>query len=140
MTIKTIKTVTEVKPAFPFEAYSHVVGPIDAADGGGFMFTMPDIPGVVADGAPELEAVADGREAFIAMVSAMVDMGQEVPAPAFKVFDFTPASASGKVLARLPRSMHLQLTARAKTEGVSLTALVLAFIAEGLGRRNAGRV
>ncbi|PVE44160.1 toxin-antitoxin system HicB family antitoxin [Limnohabitans planktonicus] len=46
-----------------------------------------------------------------------------------------PASASGKVLARLPRSMHLQLTARAKTEGVSLNSLVLAFIAEGLGRR-----
>jgi antitoxin HicB len=33
--------------------------------------------------------------------------------------------------------MHMQLTARAKTEGVSLNSLVLAFIAEGLGRRNA---
>lgn len=33
--------------------------------------------------------------------------------------------------------MHLQLAARAKTEGVSLNALVLAFIAaEGLGRRH----
>ena len=134
-----IKTIAKAQPAFPFEAYSHVVGPINAVDGGGFMFTMPDIPGVVADGATELEAIADGREAFIAMVSAMVDIGQEVPAPAFNVFDFTPAPASGKVLARLPRSMHLQLTARAKTEGVSLNALVLAFIAEGLGRRTAAR-
>jgi len=35
--------------------------------------------------------------------------------------------------------MHLQLTARAKTEGVSLNSLVLAFIAEGLGRRHAAR-
>ena len=110
----TVKTIAKVKPAFPFEAYSHVVSPIDAAEGGGFMFTMPDIPGVVADGATELEAIADGREAFIATVSAMMDMGQEVPAPAFNVDDFTPASASGKVLARLPRSMHMQLTARAK--------------------------
>jgi hypothetical protein len=33
----------------------------------------------------------------------------------------------------------MQLTARAKTEGVSLNALVLAFIAEGLGRRNVAR-
>ena len=63
-------------------------------------------------------------------------LGQEIPVPAFNAEDFTPASASGKVLARLPRSMHMQLTARAKTEGVSLNALVLAFIAEGLGRRN----
>lgn len=135
----TVKTIAKVNPTFPFEAYSHVVSPIDAADGGGFMFTMPDIPGVVADGATELEAITDGREAFVTMVSAMVDMGQEVPAPEFSVEDFTPASASGKVLARLPRSMHLQLTARAKTEGVSLNSLVLAFIAEGLGRRSAAR-
>ena len=133
------KVITKAKPAFPFEAYCHVVSPVDAADGGGFMFTMPDIPGVMADGATELEAIADGREAFIATVSAMVDMGQQVPAPAFNAQDFTPASASGKVLARLPRSMHMQLAARAKTEGVSLNSLVLAFIAEGLGRRSAVR-
>jgi len=136
----TVKTIANVKPAFSFEAYSHVVSPIDAADGGGFMFTMPDISGVVADGETALAAIADGREAFIAVVSAMVDRGQEVPAPVFNVQDFTPASASGRVLARLPRSMHMQLTARAKTEGVSLNSLVLAFIAEGLGRRNAAQV
>ena len=99
-----------------------MVSPTHAADGGGFMFTMPDIPGVMADGATEFEAIADGREAFIATFSAMVDMGQEIPVPAFNSEDFTPASASGKVLARLPRSMHMQLTARAKTEGVSLNA------------------
>ena len=110
-----IKTISKVNPAFAFEAYSHVVSPIDMADGDGFMFTMPDIPGVVADGATELDAIADGREAFMTIVSSMEDMGQEVPAPAFSVEDFTPASASGKVLARLPRSMHMQLTARAKT-------------------------
>jgi len=133
----TVKTVTKVNPAFSFEAYSYVVSPIDATDGGGFMFSMPDIPGVIADGQTELEAIADGREAFIATVSAMTDMGQEVPTPVFNVDDFTPASASGKVLARLPRSMHMQLTARAKTEGVSLNSLLLALIAEGLGRRSA---
>ena len=135
-----VKTIAKVKPAFPFEAYSHVVSPIDAANGGGLLFTMPDIPSVMADGTTEMQAIADGREAFMTKVSAMVDMGQEVPAPAFNAQDFTPASASGKVLARLPRSMHLQLTARAKTEGVSLNSLVLAFIAEGLGRRGSARV
>jgi len=41
-----VQTIAKVKPAFPFEAYSHVVSPIYAADGGGFMFTMPDIPGL----------------------------------------------------------------------------------------------
>ncbi|MBK9443694.1 MAG: type II toxin-antitoxin system HicB family antitoxin [Comamonadaceae bacterium] len=136
----TVKTIEKVKPTFAFEEYSHMVSPISEADGGGFVFTMPDIPGVMADGATELEAIEDGREAFITAVSALVDMGREVPEPAFNADDFTPASASGKVLARLPRSMHLQLAARAKTEGVSLNSLVLAFIAEGLGRRSSFRI
>lgn len=135
----TVKTIGKVNPTFAFEAYSHIVSPINEADGGGYLFTMPDIPGVMADGATEIEAIEDGREAFIATVSAMFDMGREVPAPAFRADDFTPASASGKVLARLPRSMHLQLVARAKAEGVSLNSLVLAFIAEGLGRRSSLR-
>jgi hypothetical protein len=65
----TVKTIAKVTPAFPFEAYSHILSPIHAADGGGFMFTMPDIPGVMADGETELQAIADGREAFIATVS-----------------------------------------------------------------------
>ena len=135
----TVKNIAKVKPPFPFEAYSHIVSPIGAADGGGFMFTMPDIPGVMADGSNEHEAIADGREAFMATVSAMMDMVQEIPAPAFNSEDFMPASASAKFLTRLPRSMHMQLTARAKTEGVSLNALVLAFIVEGLGRRHVAR-
>ena len=63
----------------------------------------------------------------------------KVPAPAFNADDFTPASASGKVLARLARSTQMQLTAREKTEGVPHNSLVSAMIAEGLGKRNASR-
>jgi antitoxin HicB len=43
-------------------------------------------------------------------------------------------------VARVPRSIHSQLVARAKTEGVSLNTLVLTYIAEGLGRHDPGRV
>ncbi|MFZ4698574.1 MAG: toxin-antitoxin system HicB family antitoxin, partial [Candidatus Methylumidiphilus sp.] len=41
----------------------------------------------------------------------------------------------GKFVQRLPKSLHSKLAARARQEGVSLNSLVLAFIAEGLGRR-----
>jgi antitoxin HicB len=46
-------------------------------------------------------------------------------------------SASGKFVARVPKSVHAKLVARAKAEGVSLNTLVLTFLAEGLGRREA---
>ena len=130
----TIKKITTVTPPFAFEAYSHLVSPIAPADGGGFLFTMPDIPGVVGDGATELAAIKDGREAFLATVSALLDMGREIPAPTLTAQDFAPLSASGKFVARVPRSMHIQLAARAKTEGVSLNTLVITLIAEGMGR------
>ena len=81
----------------------------------------------------------DGRAAFDAVISALVDMGREVPAPVLSARDFAPVSASGKFVARVPRSIHSQLVARARTEGVSLNTLVLAYIAEGLGRRERQR-
>lgn len=130
----TVRKITAVTPPYAFEAYSHLVSPISPADGGGFLFTMPDIPGVVGDGATEAAAIKDGREAFLATVSALMDMGREVPAPTLTAQDFTPLSASGKFVARVPRSMHIQLAARAKTEGVSLNTLVITLIAEGMGR------
>ena len=43
-----VKTIASVRPPFPFDAYSHVVSPIAKADRGGFIFTMPYIPGAVA--------------------------------------------------------------------------------------------
>ena len=130
----TVKKIAVITPPFAFEAYSHLVSPIGPDDGGGFLFTMPDIPGVVGDGPTEAAAIKDGREAFLATVSALLDRGREVPAPTLTAQDFAPLSASGKFVARVPRSMHIQLAARAKTEGVSLNTLVITLIAEGMGR------
>ena len=129
------KTVPQVTPPHAFEAYSHVVSPLSAEDGGGFVFAMPDFPGLLADGASVDEALADGREAFLAFVSVMADMGRSVPAPTLMASDFSAADASGKFVTRVPRSLHQRLTTRARAEGVSLNALVMVLIAEGLGRR-----
>lgn len=41
---------------------------------------------------------------------------------------------SGKFVVRVPRTIHARLTEEADREGVSLNALVMAYIAEGLGR------
>jgi antitoxin HicB len=130
----TVKKIAAITPPFAFEAYSHLVSPIALDDGGGFLFTMPDIPGVMGDGLTEAAAIKDGREAFLATVGALMDMGREVPEPTLTAQDFAPLSASGKFVARVPRSMHIQLAARAKTEGVSLNTLVITLIAEGMGR------
>lgn len=132
---ETVKIIPRIEPPYPFEAYAHIISPLSAEEGGGFLITLPDLPGCMSDGETEAEAIINGRDAFLGVVSALADMGREIPAPSFRPEDVEAPNASGKFVARVPRTIHAKLTARAKTEGVSLNTLVLAFIAEGLGRR-----
>jgi len=44
--------------------------------------------------------------------------------------------SSGQWRQRVPKSLHTRLVERAEREGVSLNALVVALIAEGMGRRD----
>jgi antitoxin HicB len=132
----TVKQIAPVEPPHPFEAYAHIVSPLPAEEGGGYLFTVPDLPGCISDGATVEEAVVNGRDAFESWVAACLDAGEPVPAPAFRP---QPAEQlSGKFVARVPKSIHASLVARARAEGVSLNTLVIALIAEGLGRQ-AGR-
>ena len=130
-----IKTIPRVLPPYPFEAYAHIVSPLSAEEGGGYLITFPDLPGCMSDGETIEEAIENGRDAFVAVVSAMSDRGQKIPKPTFRPEDASAPDVSGRFVTRLPRTIHAQLTTRAKAEGVSLNTLVLAFIAEGLGRR-----
>ena len=109
-------------PEYPFE-----MRPLAAEEGGGWLITFPDLPGCMSDGETPEEALANGRDAVAAWIGAVRDAGREIPAPG--------EPASGKFIARIPKSMHARLTARARQEGVSMNALVSAFLAESLGRR-----
>lgn len=135
MTTTTIKKIKTTKPSYPFEAYSHIISQISKEDGGGFLITFPDLPGCMSDGATEADAVVNGKDAFKAWVSARKDSKKEIPKPFYRP-DTVP-EVSGKFVTRLPKSVHAKLAERAKAEGVSLNMLVLAFVAEGLGRKAA---
>jgi antitoxin HicB len=131
-----VKTISRVEPPYPFEAYAHIVSPLSEADGGGFLITFPDLPGCLSDGETEHEAIQNGRDAFACWVSARTDAGRPIPAPTFHPESIVVPDLSGKFVTRVPKSVHAQLTARARQEGVSLNTLVLTLIAEGLGRRD----
>lgn len=127
MSINKIKPVT---PPYPFEAYGHIIAPLSEEDGGGYMITFPDLHGCMSDGETLEEALINGRDAFNCWIAAQVDMGRQIPAPTHYDEEGKPV----KFVQRLPRSLHTSLQARARAEGVSINTLVLALIAEGLGR------
>jgi antitoxin HicB len=108
---------------YPFE-----IRPLTKDEGGGFLVSYPDFNVCFSDGETVEEAIANGREALAGMIESLEAWGDPVPAPN------SGGVASGKFVARVPKSLHAALTARAKMEGVSLNTLVLTLIAQGIGR------
>ena len=96
-------------------------------DGGGYMISYPDFAECISDGETIDEAIENGQDALKATIAALKAKQLAVPAPN------SGGVASGKFVARVPKTVHAQLTMRARAEGVSLNALVLTFIAQGLG-------
>lgn len=109
---------------YPFE-----IRPLSADEGGGFLIAYPDFSDCLADGETVEEALANGRCALRATIAALKSKDLPVPLPN------SGGVASGKFVARVPKTVHARLATRAKSEGVSLNTLVLTFIAEGLGRK-----
>lgn len=107
---------------YPFE-----VRPLSEDEGGGYLVSFPDFAECISDGDTIEEAIGNGRDALKATIAALKSKGLGVPAPN------SGGVASGKFVARVPRTVHAQLATRAKAEGVSLNTLVLTFIAQGLG-------
>ncbi len=106
---------------YPFE-----VRPLSAEEGGGFLISFPDFAECISDGESVDEAIENGREALKATIAALKSKKLPVPTPN------SGGIASGKFVARVPKTIHAQLATRARAEGVSLNALVLTFIAQGL--------
>lgn len=112
-------------PDYPFE-----VRPLTAAEGG-YLISFTDFADCVSDGATVEEAIANGRVALKETIAALRDAGLPVPAPA------ATTTASGKFVARVPKSVHAKLSSCAKREGVSLNTLVVSLLSEGLGKKTA---
>jgi antitoxin HicB len=112
-----------------FADYPFEIRPMSTAEGGGYLISYPDFSECIADGETIDETITHGREALAATIAALKAKNFAVPAPN------SGGVASGKFVARVPKTIHAQLAIRAKAEGVSLNTLVLTFLAEGLGRR-----
>ena len=111
---------------YPFEMRR-----LTAEEGGGWLITFPDFPGLMADGESIEDAIADGKSALESIIAIYREDNRKLPVPG--------ESQSGKFVQRLPKSLHARLAARAKQEGVSMNTLVIAFIAESLGKREASK-
>ena len=109
---------------YPFE-----IRPLSEEEGSGFLISYADFSDCISDRETVEEAMTNGKDALKATIAALKARRLPVPAPN------SGGIASGKFVARVPKTVHAQLNTRAKAEGVSLNTLVLTFIAQGLGRK-----
>ena len=109
-----------------FEDYAINIAPLPAEEGGGYLVTLPDLPGCMADGETIDDAVAEARDAFNAWAMAEMEDKGDLPAP---------RTYSGQFVQRIPKTLHMRLAKRAASEGISVNQLAATFLARGLAER-----
>jgi antitoxin HicB len=99
---------------------------------GGFFATHLDLPGCAAQGETAEETIANLDDARRLWIESRLELNLPVPLPPSE-------EPSGKVLFRMARSLHAELTKLATRQGVSLNLLINTVLAEyvgGTGYRN----
>jgi antitoxin HicB len=107
--------------------YAIVVEPLSKADGGGWLASVPALPGCFGDGETRAAALDDAAAAVEEWKDAARHLGRDVPGP----------TALGQWRQRVPRTLHDKLQRLAAAEDVSMNQLVTSILAEAVGRRTA---
>src|SRR5262249_45755652 len=107
--------------------YGRVVVP--EADGT-FRAEIIEFPGCIAVGDNAAEALATLEEVAVSWLEATLDRGQRVPEP------IENSGFSGKLVVRLPRSLHKKAAYQAERDGVSLNNFIVSSIAQQVGDRS----
>ncbi|MDP8924228.1 MAG: type II toxin-antitoxin system HicB family antitoxin [Chloroflexota bacterium] len=92
----------------------------------GFLIEVPDLPGCMTAGDTMEEAVRMLPEAMEGWLISVLERSLPVPEPS------VVPEYSGKLLVRMPKSLHKRLIERAEAEGVSANQLAIALLAKGL--------
>jgi len=64
--------------------YPVTIEPLLPEDGGGFVATVPDLPGCMSDGETAEEALANVHDAIAAWIEEAQALGRKIPAPSHR--------------------------------------------------------
>jgi antitoxin HicB len=78
---KRSKLVASDGSLFDPAAYEVTLRPLDATEGGGWLATIPALPGCTGDGETEMDAIKDVRLAALEWAEAAATDGDPIPAP-----------------------------------------------------------
>lgn len=98
---------------------------------GGYAAKVVELPGCISQGQTLEEVVTNIQDAKVCWLEAALEEGMPIPEPALSNEDY-----SGKLVVRMPKSLHRVLVERAKEENVSLNQYINYQLARGIGFKN----
>lgn len=112
--------------------YSVEVFPIPAEEGGGYNASIPLLGRYAAqgDGETAAAAIADLYLHLPSLLEEWLREGVDIPEPG------TPAEEagfSGRMMLRVPKTLHARVARRAQTEGVSINQFIAVTLAQEVG-------
>lgn len=97
-------------------------------ESGGFIATIQEFPGLIAEGDTAEEALRNLEKAAESWLEVAISHGQEIREP----IDFE--GSSGKIALRIPRGLHKQVAELAELEDCSINQFLTAAIADYVSR------
>ena len=95
---------------------------------GGYVATIPDLPGCITQGDTRLEVLEMIEDAKVCWLEAALDLRQAIDEPDFEKYN-------GRLKLRIPKSLHKKLSECATRDGVNPNQMAIYLIANGLGER-----
>jgi len=92
--------------------------------------SVEELPGCTSRGKTSDEALNGIREAMTGWIAVALQEGREIPEPK------SATSHSGRLLLRMPRTLHADLTRASEREGVSLNQFITDVLASAVGWRS----
>jgi antitoxin HicB len=129
----TQEPAADARAQRPEDAYPIVLARAANGDGPGWIATVEELPGCEAHGPTPESAAAGMPDAVERWVRDARAAGRDVPPPG------AAAAHSGKLLVRMPRSLHAELFRAAEREGTSLNAYIVAALAASVAWRRPGQ-
>lgn len=114
-----------------YQNYKKTVFPYTNKDGSTtWVVEYPDLPGCSAVGNTEEEALKESKIASELWLDEYFEQHKFYPIPKEISNNF-----SGRLLVRLPKTLHKELVIEAEEEGVSLNSLLIALLAQNYGKK-----
>ncbi|MBW4646564.1 MAG: toxin-antitoxin system HicB family antitoxin [Goleter apudmare HA4340-LM2] len=89
---------------------------------GGYVAQIKDLPGCLTQGETLEETVVNIHEARELWIETAYEAGDDIPLPS------SDTRYSGKLLVRMPKSLHRRLAEAADSEGVSLNQYIVSLL------------